>query len=164
MIHQELEAKFGTDKAMGVYMELDSGETMSLEDYDALAEQVGRNKAPGAQSLFPDGSSAICCTNHAVQVFRAYPGRVQIFGFANENNPTSRVAREEIHPGGHDFAVLDGRYVVDPWIRHVAGESEQFVFDMHDADAALVLDIYGPRACWTHMAVTEEYALKNGTH
>lgn len=158
----ELEQRFGADDAMGVYFEMDAtGERLTMAQCDEMYKRLGADM-PGGQSLFPDGTSAVQCTNYAVQVFRAYPGRVRIVGFANEDNPTSKVAREEIHPGGHDFAVLDARYLVDPWIRLVACEAQQIIYDMEDpTDAAVVLDTYGPQACWEHMVVAEEFALKN---
>lgn len=150
---EQMEQQFGTDKALGVSFLLDTGGLMSAEDYDALYLTVG-DDMPGAQSVFPDGTSAACCTDYARQICRAMPNRAVIFGFYNKDNPTSRVAREEIHPGGHDFAVVDDRYIVDPWIRLVADESDQIVFDMHDvADARAALDNYGPRACWVTLAV-----------
>lgn len=142
-----VETHFGSDKALGVhYVEWATGKTLSLEE--------GLNADPDLDlgSVFPDGTSATCCTNYAAQILKALPERTQIYGFANEDNPRSRIAREEIHPTGHDFAVIDGRYLVDPWIRLVAGDGreDRICFDLDDqVDAALVADTYGPRACWS---------------
>lgn len=157
----EMEVRFGSDEALGVQFRLDSGETLSLAQYDSLTEGMRAEDIPGAESLLPDGGSAVCCTDYASYIFNQLPGRVRIYGFANEDNPTSRVAREEIHPGGHDFAVVDERYIVDPWPRLVPGVLDQMVFDLTDPkDQALALDVYGPRTCWTHMALAEEFAKK----
>lgn len=148
----ELDKRFGSDEALGVAMCLDNGDIIALNDYLAMKVELG-DDAPDAQSLFPDGRSATCCTDFAIQVAKGLPGRVQIWGFANEDNPGSRVAQEELHPDGHDFALVDERYLVDPWIRLVVGESGACVFDLHDAaDAAIVLKTYGPQECWTHNA------------
>lgn len=158
----ELEQRFGSDAALGVYFEFDDTHNrLTMAECDEMYKRLG-DAMPGGQSFFPDGSSAVECTNYAVQVFRAYPGRVRIVGFANEDNPTSKVAREEIHPGGHDFALLDERYLVDPWIRLVACEAQQIVYDLTDpVDAAVVLDTYGPQACWEHMVAAQDWAIKH---
>lgn len=152
-----VEQHFGSDEAVGVWYLDDDGVTRytlheGIEMWNCLGEDC-----PGMSSMMPDGSSATVCTNYAIHIGRALPDRTQIFGFSNNDNPTSRVAREEIHPGGHDFALVDGRYLVDPWIRLVACEGDQIFFDLEDEqDAALVRDIYGPRECWKHMLLTEE--------
>lgn len=155
----DMESRFGSEKVLGVRFMLDSGEIISLEEYEALFKKLGRHDAPCAESLLPDGGSAVCCTDYASYIYKQLPGRVEIHGFANEDNPTSRVAREQIHPGGHDFAVVDGRYIVDPWPRLVPMVFEQLVFDLQDeVDAATVADVYGPRTCWERMTVAEEFA------
>lgn len=161
----EMERRFGTEEALGVLLELEDGSRLSLDEYRALEEKLGRDAMPDSVSLLPNGGSAVCCTDYAMLIYTTLPGRVQIFGFANEDNPTSRVARDEIHPGGHDFAVVDDRYIVDPWPRLVPMVLTQMVFDLHDpADAALALDIYGPRTCWRHMHEAEACALEGRIH
>jgi hypothetical protein len=155
----DMESRFGSDKALGVRFQLESGEILSVDEYDALVKKLGKHDAPCAESLLPDDGSAVCCTDYAAYIFKQLPGRVEIYGFANEDNPTSRVAREEIHLSGHDYAIVDGRYIVDPWPRLVPMAFEQMVFDLEDeADAALVADIYGPRSCWERMSLAEQYA------
>lgn len=150
-----LSEMFGSDEAMGVVFDVDGyDEPISPERLNELFAGLRKEEMPEFRSVFHDGLDAICCTNYAIQVAKALPGRTRIVGFANEDNPTSRVAREEIHPGGHDFAIVDGRYLVDPWIKLVAAEGEQIVFDLADpADAAAALDIYGPRECWESMDI-----------
>lgn len=149
---EELEIRFGSDEALGVCFITDDGVELSLDEFNQMYAELG-DDMPGCQSFFPDGTSAICCTDYARQISMGLPGRVQIFGFANEDNPTSRVARDKLHPGGHDFAVVDDRYVVDPWIRLVLCEKGPIVFDMQDElEAAQVLDTYGPRTCWKNMS------------
>lgn len=155
----EMEARFGSDEALGVWFEADDGSRYTPAELDAWNKQNPSGELLETISYLPGGGSACCCTDYAAHIFRALPGRVKIYGFANEENPTSRVARELIHPGGHDFAVVDDRFVVDPWLRLVSGVLEQLVFDMQgEQDAALVADLYGPQHCWTHMLAAEEYA------
>jgi hypothetical protein len=154
----EMEAKFGSDEALGVWFELEEdGRALSAAAYDQLSLKRG-NPADAASKL-PHGGSGTCCTDYAVHIYLALKDRVQIFGFSNKDNPTSRVAREQIHPCGHDYALVDGRYIVDPWPRLVPAAFFDMVFDLEDeADGALALDVYGPQRCWTHMTETEQYA------
>lgn len=153
---RQMEALFGTEEALGVWFRLDNGTRLTLEEYNA---QAAAGDMPAASSYLRTGGSAVCCTDYASLIYWALPSRVQIVGFVNEANPTSRIARERIHPGGHDFALIDGRYIVDPWPRFVPMVFDQMVFDLeHEADAALALDIYGPRAYWKPNPVAEEFA------
>ena len=161
MSHQfvaEMESRFGSDESLGVTFEMACGRRLSVEEYEEMFKRLG-DAMPDTISFLPNGGSAVCCTDYAMLIFSQLPGRVQIFGFANEDNPTSRVAREEIHPGGHDFAVVDGRFIVDPWLRLVPCASEQMIFDLEAAeDQQRALDLYGPRDRWTHMQAAELYA------
>lgn len=159
-----MEQLFGSDEALGVYFELDDeGSKLTTAQYDEMFARLG-DDVPSASSYLPHGGSAICCTDYAKHIFMALPGRVEIYGFANEDNPTSRVAKEEMHPEGHDFAVVDGRFIVDPWPRLVPAEFEQMVFDLSDRDDfMLAFEIYGPGACWTRMLEIESYCMKE-TH
>lgn len=150
---EQMEHQFGSEAALGIHFVLETGWSLSAEDYDEYCSSTN-NPAVAAYSVFPDGTSAVCCTDYARQIYKAMPDRTVIFGFTNTANPTSRVAREQYHPGGHDFAVVDDRYIVDPWVRLVAGRLLQIVFDLQDPlEAANALDIYGPRACWKVMPV-----------
>jgi hypothetical protein len=154
-----MERMFGSDEALGVYFEVEEGgPPISVAEQALMYEKLGDNM-PGLISYLPNGGSAVCCTDYADLIFTKLPGRVRIHGFSVEENPTSRVAREEMHPGGHDFAVVDGRYIVDPWPRLVHGGFEQMVFDM-ETEQELVDDIYGPCDCWTLMVGSEEFAVE----
>jgi len=155
----EMERRFGSDEALGVYYTLETDDVrMTWAQVEAQYGHLG-DDGPGTISYLPTGGSACCCTEYAQLIYLTLPGRVQIFGFANENNPLSRVAREELHPGGHDFAVVDGRYIVDPWPRLVHGTYQKMVHDLEDpADAEEALDFFGPRSSWMHMAAAEDYA------
>jgi len=44
---------------------------------------------------------------------------------------------------------VDGRYLIDPWVRLVAGLEQQIFYDLEDEkDLAKALSVYGPRDCW----------------
>ena len=67
-------------------------------------------------------------------------------GFDVEDNPTSSAAQDV---GGHDFAVIDNRYIVDPWISVYSGEEDQIVFDLQNpSDHAKIEHIFGDRSKW----------------
>lgn len=73
-------------------------------------------------------------------------------GFFANQNPESRLAREFM---GHDFAVLDGRFIIDPWLTRVEVLAERAVFDLESpSDASIVGDLYGKRACWQPVFIT----------
>jgi hypothetical protein len=164
-IKVDLIARFSTEEAIGVYFGLEFAEGperfVTASQLAVMESVLKEADFPGAHSLLPHGGSGVCCTDYASHIFLELPGRVRIVGFVNEDNPTSRCAREEFHPCGHDFAIVDDRYLVDPWPKLVLNNMEQVVFDMSDpADAALVRDVYGPRDCWGHMTDAENYALE----
>jgi hypothetical protein len=167
MEHQfvaEMERRFGSDESIGVTFETEDGQRLTVGEYEEMFKRLG-DAMPDTVSLLPNGGSAVCCTDYAALIFSKLPGRVQIFGFANADNPTSRVARESIHPGGHDFAVVDGRFIVDPWLRLVPCACQQMVFDLDNAeDGKFALDLYGPRNCWTRMETAERYAQESKTN
>ena len=173
LLKARCETLFGTNIAIGIRFALrdengPTGQIVSAAEFDAMAAvAVDNEDYPNGDSLMPDGSPATCCTNYAIHVARHFPGRVKVYGFANENNPQSRVAREQIHPRGHDFALFDNRFIIDPWIRLVpqmanlrVSVAKQFVFDTHDADRSLAQDIYGPKGCWEDMGLATLAAAK----
>ncbi len=126
-----LEARFGSDDALGVRLDPVDGD-------DAV-------------SVFPDGSSAVCCTNYAQQVKLLLPGHeVLIVGFSNQDNPQCAAVIEEWHPGGHDFALVDGRFLVDAWAKLVANTRRRVAYDLQDdQDARIAALTYGDPMRWS---------------
>jgi N12 class adenine-specific DNA methylase len=132
-----LDKMFGSDEAFGIRL---------------IDEETGKEITSGeGMSVFPDGSDAIKCTNYAEQIKHRLEGYdVQIVGFSNEENPHCAVVQEEWHPGGHDFALLDNRWLIDPWARLVASKREQIVYDLREPeDAEAVARIYGDPSRWS---------------
>lgn len=147
-----VEARFGTDEAMGIMMETTDGIRYPMIEADTMYMKLG-DSMPDMHSVFVDGSSATVCTNYAIHVLRGLGDRVKIYGFANERNRNCRVVRDELHPGGHDFALVDERYIVDPWIRLVAGASDQICFDLEAAtDCLAAADWRPPRDLDSYVA------------
>jgi hypothetical protein len=153
-----VEARFGTDEAMGIMMKAADGTLYPMDVADIMFVTLG-DAMPDVHSVFPDGSSATVCTNYAIHVMRDLGDRVKIYGFPNEQNRNCRVVREQLHPGGHDFALVDERYIVDPWIWLVASACRQICFDLEDeTDRVAAADWYGPREFWTRMTGAEDDA------
>lgn len=94
--------------------------------------------------VFPDGWASAICTNWMRYVRRLLgPERTEFHGFSGNGSWIDRMA------GGHDFALVDGRYVVDGWAMHVAGLVDTAVLDLHDPqDAETALALLGPRSTW----------------
>ena len=159
-IKDELTQRFGTDEAIGVwFMNDETDERLTLAEYEELGKKCG-HKDLSVTSYLPDNGSATQCTAYAVYARRQLGSdRVQIFGFANEENPDCDVVREDLHPCGHDFALVDGRYLLDPWVKLVVALDWQPVYDLNDPqDRALALRRYGPKERWTHMEGAEQWA------
>lgn len=129
LIKAALERHFGND---------DNYEIVLPDELDPTVEQT---------QTFPDGSTVMICTNYAIQVFRELECRLggvmdcKLFGFSEENNPSSAIAQGY---GGHDFALVDHRYIVDGWLKNVDETSEVAVFDLLDPiDKVEVARLYG---------------------
>jgi hypothetical protein len=119
---RELSARYGSDAALGVTTD------------------------PAARiSLLPDGGRASDCSDCAAFI-RSVEPNATIYGFWSKDNPSWAGAKLQ---DGHDFAVVDGRYIVDPWIVETEALSDRAVFDLEDPkDAAEVTRLYGNRLKW----------------
>lgn len=98
--------------------------------------------------IFTDSGRSACeCTAYAEHVRNVLGAeRVAVVGFFESENPDSEVARD---CGGHDFALVDGRFVVDPWLRAVDGRSQAIAFDTAlESDRETIARLYGRRETW----------------
>lgn len=146
-----LENAFSTEEAFGVFFQNtdDESDVLTAKAYDHLRSPDLDDDTDWV-SLLADRSSAVCCTNYACFIGTVLGfDRVTVWGFANEDNPDCLVVREGLHPGGHDFAVVDGRYLVDPWVQFLHRMPWQVVYDLQaPADAALAKARYGDESDW----------------
>ncbi len=95
-------------------------------------------------AIIPDHGPAVICTHSAKLIANRFNGKVM--GFSCEDNPGTSL---EEFGDGHDFAVIDDRYIADFWIKYVEGISQKTVFDMNDsADANEIKKIYGDSKNW----------------
>ena len=118
----ELVARYGSDDALGVFY-----------DHSECA------------SLLPNGQRAANCSDCA-RYIRSRERNTTIYGFWSQENP--RWAGSHLYDG-HDFAVVDGRFIVDPWIVETERLSRRSVFDLKDpADRMEIRRIYGAECSW----------------
>lgn len=111
-------------------------------------------------SVFPDGAAAAICTSWAKYVRRIYGKRAELFGFLDKGNPESAIAQAF---GGHDFALLDGRFIVDGWLNDndlmaatMNGRELRSVYDLEcPADDDDIRALYGSRDKWVRGAPLE---------
>lgn len=158
------------------------GQELSTESLQA--EFIGRDEdfwniqesEDGGTTIAGSEFSATQCTGYACAIRQMLGERVRIMGFSADENPSAVQQLAD----GHDFAVVDGRYIVDPWIVEVesgtftvaSGETIDVggrgVFDLEsEQDAELIETIYGDRSKWRSMprveAIADEIAAKKPT-
>ena len=97
----ELEARYGSDEALGV----------------EWSEEEQR-------SFLPDGEPAVICGFCAAYIVRL-EGAGKVVGFYDGVNPTAHAAGYT--GGAHDFALIDDRYIVDPWVKETGLTSKPAV-------------------------------------
>lgn len=95
------------------------------------------------ETIFPGGDNATAhCGACARIIADRFGGEVR--GYWHEDNPTARVGETE---GGHDFAITEDRFLVDPWLFHYYGDAP--VLDLSNtADRAEAAARYGPEEKW----------------
>src|ERR1700680_3163603 len=86
-------------------------------DRDALKRRLERFSRN--EKIFPGEDNATAhCGACARIIADRFGGEVR--GYWHEDNPTARVGEVE---GGHDFAITEDRFLVDPWLYHYYGET-----------------------------------------
>lgn len=132
---RELEAR-ATDQALGVTVP-----GMSAKNGEVIDEQTNG----GASYFTINGQerfdlSPVNCTDCAEAFLLVTGEGGEIVGFPWP----SRMA-----PNGHDFAIVESRFLVDPWGVHVEGINPRAVFDLEDpTDLAYVKQQYAPFEKW----------------
>jgi hypothetical protein len=101
-------------------------------------ERFSRN-----EKIFPGEDHATAhCGACARIIADRFGGEVR--GYWHEDNPTARVGEVE---GGHDFAVTEDRFLVDPWLFQYYCDSPVLDLDV-PADRAEAAARYGPEEKW----------------
>lgn len=130
--------------------------TLSVEALERLStdEAMGVRFEDEEPSTFPDGSLAVVCTNCAERII-SMVGRGEVYGWEEGTNDSAPVAPNQ----GHDFAVIDDRWLVDPWAKNVEGTSSRAAFDLRDqGDVAEVRKLYGDPSSWVRRNEDGEWA------
>lgn len=93
--------------------------------------------------------SSFICTYVASAIKMLEGDNVKIFGFSTSENPDAKYFVEENGDDsdeGHHFAVLNNRYIIDPWI---FDNFNRCVFDLQNKNDELIKYLYGNRNNWT---------------
>lgn len=124
-------------------------------------EALGAQRDESGDTVLPCGGTFSRCTNSAHMTAQEFGGVVS--GFLVDENPAA--TNEQVQgAGGHDFTVINGRYVVDLWIGIFTGATAPngqpypCVYDLYSndpAEKALNESIYGDRGTWR---VLEDYS------
>lgn len=121
--------------------------TFLNESHYAIREDEGDG------SLFPDGSRAAVCSNWARYIRRVLGDRARIYGYFADDNPGTVIGDIA---GGHDFVIVDERYLVDPWaclVEYIEGAG---VLDLLDTnDKVRIQELYGDTSLWQRCCEVE---------
>jgi hypothetical protein len=94
---------------------------------------------------FRSGGSCAVCTDSAIKIARHFRGKV--LGYECATNPGAAIDKQVC--GGHDFAIIDNRFVVDYWAFRVIGFITDPVLDLAKyLDAVEVARLYGDPSAW----------------
>lgn len=101
--------------------------------------------------------SSFICTYVASAVKMIEGDNIKIYGFSTSENPDAAYFVEENGDDsdeGHHFAVMNNRYIIDPWIfDNFSPDGKTFnrsVFDLQNKnDEEIIKYIYGDRNKWT---------------
>lgn len=113
----------------------------------------------GESSFSDTGYGGCQCTGFAAATKDMLaPLPVVTWGYYEKDNPTSAIGQLST---GHDFAVLDGRYIIDAWVLEVENGNisthdgsvvdvgGRTVWDMEDpADTDMIATLYGDISTW----------------
>ena len=94
--------------------------------------------------------SSFICTFVASAIKMLEGDKIKIYGFSTSENPDAEYFVEENGEDsdeGHHFAVMNNRYIIDPWIFDNFNRS---VFDLQNKnDKEIIRYLYGDRKNWT---------------
>lgn len=130
-----------------------SNKTPYIYDDPKLVEMI-------TKTIEKDGSSFIC--TYVASAIKMLEGdNIKIYGFSTCENPESKYFLEENGEDsdeGHHFAVMNERYIIDPWIydnyedystKKIFGRS---VFDLqNEKDEEIIRYLYGDKNNWTNI-------------
>jgi len=99
---------------------------------------------------FRSGGSCGVCTDSAIKIVRHFGGKV--VGYNCSSNPRAAIGKQFCE--GHDFAVIDERFLVDYWALRVISLITDPVFDLaRDRDRREASRLYGNPNTWEQVAL-----------
>jgi hypothetical protein len=102
---------------------------------------------------FKSGGDCGCCTDGATKVAVAFEGRV--VGYKSLPSTSAVIGYQQC--GGHDFAIVANRFVVDYWAFRVARLITTPVFDIENPDERKIVEsLYGNEQTWEDVSVAGE--------
>jgi hypothetical protein len=128
-----------------------------IEELKAIIQQQDESVLPdtGDGSHFPDGGPWAMCWAWANDLQKRLGGRVKQYGFSEEENECSEIAQLA---GGHDFAVVDGRFIVDGWAAKVEQVHDTGVLDLEEPEHFTeITRLFGDPRCWKDADATGEW-------
>lgn len=124
-----------------------------LDDLNRRIEAMWRRHDAWAAAHPDEDRPRICdgvgligrCTDTSVWLADRLDGVV--YGYLHKENPDAELGRAEF---GHDFVVVDDRWLVDWWAFDTYQKRD--LYDLRDPqDATLVRKLYGPMERWSAM-------------
>jgi len=124
-----------------------------LQRFVATLRAEERYDSDEGRWTFQSGGTCCCCTDAAVKVAKAFGGRV--VGYAASKNRSALVGAA--HCGGHDFALVENRFIVDYWAFRAARLIAKPVLDLNrQEDRELSGLYYGNAESWEDVPVANE--------
>lgn len=144
-VKEELESKFGSEQSIGIHY-AEYGSMIPAEEFSEEEKEQ-----TDIYAFLPNDEEMGRCTNCALYVAEQYPGRAEVYGFYCEDNPKC-THKAITDANGHDFCIIDKRYIVDFWVSLYTGYEKQSVYDLHDkSDQLKIRQIYGDPEKWSVM-------------
>lgn len=117
---------------------------------ELLAAEERFDKAEGLW-LFSNGGQCTTCTDSAWRIATQFSGRV--VGYYSRDNPIARIGLPEVE--GHDFALINERWLVDYWAWRIARIAPKPILDLsRAADRTAACVLYGPTYVWKRVELT----------
>lgn len=121
----------------------DACEIRSMDDEEIVDHdnESGENYC----SIPGNNGYAVICTASASFLKKIVGGKVM--GYSMKDNPGTSL---ENLSDGHDFLFVDGRYIVDFWIKKIEELTDRAVLDLQrNADKKIAREVYGLKSKWS---------------
>lgn len=119
-----------------------------------MPDAIGIRRQHGRET-FADGTGWAEPWAWAGAARRMLGTRAKLLGFWSFENPSADLL--ETVSDHHAFALVDERFLVDGWSRHVMGLASSAVFDLSDpATLATHSGIFGSPHCWEELHWLED--------